>query len=186
MTDSEALDARRSAGRNAELAAVSDATSDVKAYRLSAARTHSDHALVLDDLPTEGGIATAAFEVRGENAWKFRLQFVAGSGDGAYGVFDLENAAVTVGRLAEARQIAAGLERLQGGWSRIWLRAAFPRRSGKGAVSLSLADAQGQYTFKSRGELILLRRLQIVRGTELPPYKAAPHDEASADRARGN
>jgi hypothetical protein len=72
----------------------------------------------------------------------------------------------------DTRSVASGIDQGRDGWNRVWVRATFPVASGEASLIIQLADNAERYGFTPQGESILVRRVQVVRGTELTAYQA--------------
>jgi hypothetical protein len=179
VPDSERLETVALSVPHAELSRVRSWFSAVRSYRISAKGESGEHYVVIPYIAVEQGSVIASLEAHAEGTPNVRMQLISASDYGAFADFDLKAGTSVPGRFLDTRNVAGGIEPASDGWSRVWVRAAFPVASGAASLIIQLADTAERYGFTPRGESILVRRVQVVRGQSLRDYQPTPPAQKS-------
>ena len=137
--------------------------------RLAATGTQDEHYLGMSPILVPGGPMTLSFEVRPENASAMRLQLLQGE-HGILADLDLAGGGTATVRIGKTRQLSAGIQAVEDGWSRVWVGGTFP--GGPTAVRFQLLGPDGVSRFEPGGQAIVVRKLQLERGRTASAYQA--------------
>jgi len=129
-------------------------------YVVRAVGDAGEHYVVKSLRPIHGRLAFSV-DVHQQTCPLSRIQLLNQNSDGVYVDVDLLGEKITASRLGRAQTIKAGREMLSEGWTKVWLSAVFPAEGGSLRFIIQLSDDRGHWSFKPRGECLLVRNMSL-------------------------
>lgn len=167
---SESLE--RYSSRIAKVLPVSAWMDKHRTFRIVPAGRLSQHyiSIVTDKLDLSP--LTFSMEVHADTSSKLILQMVDAEGNGVYGTFDLERHASVPFRIGEGQGIRTGMERLDAGWSKIWISVSPQRDTITAYIEFVAHD--GGTNFPAGNQSFYVRNVQLERGNTPSAYNPRP------------
>jgi hypothetical protein len=144
----------------ASLKGAQRCSGDAPGYIITAVGEPGEH-YIAKSLPPIHGHLVLSLEIKQQTCPLARVQVLNQRSEGIYADFDLLGEKITTSRLGRAKKIKAGREAFPGAWEKVWLSAVFPAEDGPLRFIIQLADDRGHWSFKPRGEALLVRNVRL-------------------------